>query len=141
DGTQGAGHGAGGPGAEMGGTGRRGSGHSGAGPGIRAVALRQYPGDGLPRTYQAAALRRFPGRTGAGAPPSRRPVRPRGGRRMSDQAYNFAYLDEDTKRMIRRAILKGIAVPGYQVPFASREMPMPYGWGTGGVQVTAAVLT
>ncbi|MTH65548.1 alpha-D-ribose 1-methylphosphonate 5-phosphate C-P-lyase PhnJ [Paracoccus shanxieyensis] len=57
---------------------------------------------------------------------------------MSD--YNFAYLDEDTKRMIRRAILKGIAVPGYQVPFASREMPMPYGWGTGGVQVTAATL-
>ena len=43
--------------------------------------------------------------------------------------YNFAYLDEQTKRMIRRAILKGIAIPGYQVPFASREMPMPYGWG------------
>ena len=56
------------------------------------------------------------------------------------QAYNFAYLDEQTKRMIRRAILKGIAVPCYQVPFASREMPMPYGWGTGGVQVTAAIL-
>ncbi|OYW57117.1 MAG: carbon-phosphorus lyase [Azorhizobium sp. 32-67-21] len=54
--------------------------------------------------------------------------------------YNFAYLDEQTKRMIRRAILKAIAVPGYQVPFASREMPMPYGWGTGGVQVTAAIL-
>lgn len=60
---------------------------------------------------------------------------------MTEQAYNFAYLDEQTKRMIRRAILKGIAVPGYQVPFASREMPMPYGWGTGGVQVSAAVLT
>ena len=55
-------------------------------------------------------------------------------------AYNFAYLDEGTKRMIRRAILKGIAIPGYQVPFAAREMPMPYGWGTGGVQVTAAIL-
>nr|WP_208350455.1 alpha-D-ribose 1-methylphosphonate 5-phosphate C-P-lyase PhnJ [Pseudaestuariivita rosea] len=55
--------------------------------------------------------------------------------------YNFAYLDEQTKRMIRRAILKGLAIPGYQVPFASREMPMPYGWGTGGVQVSAAVLT
>ncbi|SHM47305.1 alpha-D-ribose 1-methylphosphonate 5-phosphate C-P lyase [Roseovarius litoreus] len=54
--------------------------------------------------------------------------------------YNFAYLDEQTKRMIRRAILKGLAVPGYQVPFASREMPMPYGWGTGGVQVSAATL-
>ncbi|MEO0389717.1 MAG: alpha-D-ribose 1-methylphosphonate 5-phosphate C-P-lyase PhnJ, partial [Pseudomonadota bacterium] len=49
-------------------------------------------------------------------------------------------LDEQTKRMIRRAILKGLAVPGYQVPFASREMPMPYGWGTGGVQVSAAIL-
>ena len=58
---------------------------------------------------------------------------------MSD--YNFAYLNEQTKRMIRRAILKGLAIPGYQVPFASREMPMPYGWGTGGVQVSAAVMT
>ncbi len=58
-----------------------------------------------------------------------------------DGHYNFAYLDEQTKRMIRRAILKGLAIPGYQVPFASREMPMPYGWGTGGVQVTAACLT
>ena len=54
--------------------------------------------------------------------------------------YNFAYLDEQTKRMIRRALLKAVAIPGYQVPFASREMPMPYGWGTGGVQVTAAIL-
>lgn len=56
------------------------------------------------------------------------------------EPYNFAYLDEQTKRMIRRAILKAIAIPGYQVPFASREMPMPYGWGTGGVQVTAAII-
>ena len=55
-------------------------------------------------------------------------------------AYNFAYLDEHTKRMIRRAILKAVAVPGYQVPFASREMPLPFGWGTGGIQVTAAVI-
>jgi alpha-D-ribose 1-methylphosphonate 5-phosphate C-P lyase len=54
--------------------------------------------------------------------------------------YNFAYLDEDTKRAIRRALLKAVAIPGYQVPFSSREMPMPYGWGTGGVQVTAACL-
>lgn len=59
---------------------------------------------------------------------------------MNEHTYNFAYLDEQTKRMIRRAILKAIAIPGYQVPFASREMPMPYGWGTGGVQVTAAIL-
>lgn len=60
---------------------------------------------------------------------------------MTAPVYNFAYLNEQTKRMIRRAILKAVAVPGYQVPFASREMPMPYGWGTGGVQVTAALLT
>jgi alpha-D-ribose 1-methylphosphonate 5-phosphate C-P lyase len=59
---------------------------------------------------------------------------------MEIATYNFAYLDEQTKRMIRRAILKGIAIPGYQVPFASREMPMPYGWGTGGVQVTASII-
>lgn len=54
--------------------------------------------------------------------------------------YNFAYLDENTKRMIRRAILKAVAVPGYQVPFSSREMPMPYGWGTGGIQITASII-
>jgi alpha-D-ribose 1-methylphosphonate 5-phosphate C-P lyase len=54
--------------------------------------------------------------------------------------YNFAYLDEQTKRMIRRALLKAVAVPGHQVPFGSREMPLPYGWGTGGIQVTASVL-
>ena len=55
-------------------------------------------------------------------------------------AYNFAFLDEDTKRMLRRALLKAVAIPGYQVPFGSREMPLPYGWGTGGIQVTAALL-
>jgi len=54
--------------------------------------------------------------------------------------YNFAYLDEQSKRMIRRAVLKAVAIPGYQVPFAGREMPLPYGWGTGGIQVTASVI-
>ncbi|NIC06965.1 alpha-D-ribose 1-methylphosphonate 5-phosphate C-P-lyase PhnJ [Billgrantia bachuensis] len=54
--------------------------------------------------------------------------------------YNFAYLDEQTKRMIRRALLKAVAIPGYQVPFGGREMPMPYGWGTGGMQLTASIL-
>ena len=54
--------------------------------------------------------------------------------------YNFAYLDESTKRMIRRALLKAVALPGHQVPFASREMPLAYGWGTGGIQVTAAII-
>ncbi len=57
-----------------------------------------------------------------------------------DEAYNFAYLDEATKRMVRRALLKAVAIPGYQVPFGSREMPLARGWGTGGIQVTAAVI-
>ena len=56
------------------------------------------------------------------------------------ESYTFAYLDETTKRMIRRGLLKAVAIPGYQVPFASREMPMPCGWGTGGIQVTASIL-
>jgi len=56
------------------------------------------------------------------------------------KGYNFGYLDEQTKRMIRRAILKAVAIPGHQIPFGSREMPLPYGWGTGGIQVTASVL-
>lgn len=56
------------------------------------------------------------------------------------EGYAFAYLDETTKRMIRRGLLKAVAIPGYQVPFASREMPMPCGWGTGGIQVTASIL-
>jgi alpha-D-ribose 1-methylphosphonate 5-phosphate C-P lyase len=55
-------------------------------------------------------------------------------------AYNYAYLDEQTKRMIRRALLKAVAVPGYQVPFGSREMPLARGWGTGGIQITAAII-
>lgn len=59
---------------------------------------------------------------------------------MQAEGYNYAYLDEQTKRMIRRSLLKAVAIPGYQVPFAGREMPLPYGWGTGGIQVTAAVI-
>ncbi len=55
-------------------------------------------------------------------------------------AYNFAYLDEQTKRMIRRGLLKAVAIPGYQVPFGGREMPAADGWGTGGMQLTAAIL-
>lgn len=56
------------------------------------------------------------------------------------EGYSFGYLDEHTKRMIRRTLLKAVAIPGYQAPFGSREMPVPYGWGTGGIQISAAVL-
>lgn len=53
---------------------------------------------------------------------------------------NFAFLDEGSKREIRRATLKAIAIPGYQVPFASREMPIARGWGTGGLQLTLSLI-
>ena len=59
---------------------------------------------------------------------------------MIDSNYNFAFLDERTKKRIRRALLNAVAVPGYQVPFGSREMPFAYGWGTGGVQITASII-
>ncbi len=54
--------------------------------------------------------------------------------------YNYAFFDEGSKREIRRASLKAIAIPGYQVPFASREMPIARGWGTGGLQVTLSLI-
>lgn len=53
---------------------------------------------------------------------------------------NFAYFDEGSKREIRRSTLKAIAIPGYQVPFASREMPIARGWGTGGIQLTLSLV-
>jgi alpha-D-ribose 1-methylphosphonate 5-phosphate C-P lyase len=54
--------------------------------------------------------------------------------------YNFAFLDEGSKRAVRRAILKAVAIPGYQVPFGSRELPIGRGWGTGGIQITLSVV-
>lgn len=57
------------------------------------------------------------------------------------QQYNFAFFDEGSKREIRRKTLKAIAIPGYQVPFASREMPIARGWGTGGLQLTLSLVT
>lgn len=51
-----------------------------------------------------------------------------------------AVMDAGAVRAIRRAILTAIAVPGYQVPFGSREMPVARGWGSGGLQVTMALV-
>ncbi|MEV6039405.1 alpha-D-ribose 1-methylphosphonate 5-phosphate C-P-lyase PhnJ [Nonomuraea sp. NPDC052116] len=48
--------------------------------------------------------------------------------------------DELSKREVRRAALTAVAVPGYQVPFGSREMPVARGWGSGGLQVTLALV-
>jgi alpha-D-ribose 1-methylphosphonate 5-phosphate C-P lyase len=55
-------------------------------------------------------------------------------------ADSTGILDEGAKREIRRATLTAVCVPGYQVPFGSREMPVARGWGSGGLQVTLGVI-
>lgn len=55
-------------------------------------------------------------------------------------AFSYGFLDASAKRELRRKMLKAIAVPGCQMPYASREVPMARGWGTGGLQVTLTLL-
>lgn len=59
---------------------------------------------------------------------------------IDNQHYNFGFLDEGSKKEIRRSILKAVAIPGYQVPFGSRELPIGRGWGTGGIQITLSII-
>ncbi len=54
--------------------------------------------------------------------------------------YPFGFMDDGAKKEIRRAILKAVAIPGYQVPYGSREMPIARGWGTGGLQITLSLV-
>lgn len=56
------------------------------------------------------------------------------------EGYNFGFLDEYAKKEVRRSVLKAVAVPGYQVPYSSREMPMGRGFGTGGLQLTLSLI-
>ena len=56
------------------------------------------------------------------------------------QPMNYAFLDASAKREMRRKMLKAVSVPGCQIPYASREVPMARGWGTGGLQVTLTLV-
>lgn len=56
------------------------------------------------------------------------------------EAFSYGFLDASAKREIRRKMLKAIAVPGCQMPYASREVPIARGWGTGGLQVTLTLI-
>lgn len=58
----------------------------------------------------------------------------------SSDVEPYAYLDETSKRAVRRAVLKALCIPGHQVPFAAREMPVARGWGSGGLQVTLSLV-
>ncbi|MEM9517661.1 MAG: alpha-D-ribose 1-methylphosphonate 5-phosphate C-P-lyase PhnJ, partial [Actinomycetota bacterium] len=57
-----------------------------------------------------------------------------------DDDVDVGILDEHAKRELRRAMLTAVCVPGYQVPFGSREMPVARGWGSGGLQITLALV-
>lgn len=59
---------------------------------------------------------------------------------MTGASNRFGFLDEHAKREVRRAALKAVALPGYQVAYSSREMPMGRGFGTGGLQLTLALI-
>ena len=54
--------------------------------------------------------------------------------------YSYGFLDEGAKKEIRRKTLKAVAIPGYQAPFASPELPIARGWGTGGLQLTLSLV-
>jgi alpha-D-ribose 1-methylphosphonate 5-phosphate C-P lyase len=60
---------------------------------------------------------------------------------QSDSSYSYAFLDPFAKRELRRQMLKAVAIPGYQVPYASRELPIARGWGTGGLQATLSLVS
>jgi len=55
-------------------------------------------------------------------------------------SYNYAFIDESTKKEVRRKILKAVCIPGYQVPYSSPEMPISRGWGTGGLHLTLSLI-
>ena len=59
---------------------------------------------------------------------------------LDAESFPRGILDEGSKREIRRATLTAVCVPGYQVPFGSREMPVARGWGSGGLQLTLGLL-
>lgn len=56
------------------------------------------------------------------------------------EPMSYGFLDASAKREIRRKTLKAIAVPGCQMPYASREVPMARGWGTGGLQISCTLI-
>ena len=59
---------------------------------------------------------------------------------QDQSGYSYAFLDAFAKRELRRRILKAIAIPGCQIPYASRELPIARGWGTGGLQVSLSLV-
>ena len=40
------------------------------------------------------------------------------------RAFSYGFLDASAKREMRRKMIKAVAVPGCQMPYASREVPI-----------------
>ena len=59
---------------------------------------------------------------------------------QQDTGYSYGFLDSFAKRELRRRMLKAVAIPGCQIPYASRELPIARGWGTGGLQATLSLV-
>ncbi len=57
-----------------------------------------------------------------------------------ESSYSYGFIDEATKKEIRRKTLKAVCIPGYQVPYSSPEMPIARGWGTGGLHLTLSLI-
>jgi alpha-D-ribose 1-methylphosphonate 5-phosphate C-P lyase len=55
-------------------------------------------------------------------------------------SYSYGFIDETTKKEIRRKMLKAVCIPGYQAPYSSPEMPISRGWGTGGLHLTLSLI-
>lgn len=55
-------------------------------------------------------------------------------------SYAFGFMDAHAQRELRRKALKAVCIPGYQVPYSSREMPVARGFGTGGLQITLSLI-
>lgn len=55
------------------------------------------------------------------------------------RGFEYGLLDLAAKKEIWRSCLKALAIPGYQVPFSSRELPIARGFGTGGLQITLSL--
>ncbi len=60
--------------------------------------------------------------------------------RKFQSSYNYGFIDETTKKEVRRKTLKAVCIPGYQVPYSSPEMPISRGWGTGGLHLTLSLI-
>src|SRR5256714_890826 len=124
-----------------------------AGRGVRARARGRRGGRRLRGTHEAPARGdvRLRSRPGPRDPPTRPDPGKHGGQAMNRlstlvaragqrHGYSYAFLDEHTKRELRRRTLKAVAIPGHQVAFGSREMPLARGWGTGGGQLTLSLV-